>query len=110
MLAWKAGDEAAFDRIVELYSDKLWALLTRFLGARPQRVDLAATEQTRLSASVRAVAAKTWFPHDILLFCLNKFTSSCKYSCTYNETDTYTSFILITTSYFLRPTYAADST
>lgn len=51
MLAWKAGDEAAFDRIVELYSDKLWALLTRFLGARPQREDLVQEVFLRLVKS-----------------------------------------------------------
>ncbi len=51
MLAWKAGDEAAFDRIVEWYSDKLWALLTRFLGARPQREDLVQEVFLRLVKS-----------------------------------------------------------
>ncbi|MFN9785446.1 MAG: RNA polymerase sigma factor [Planctomycetia bacterium] len=40
MLRWKAGDETAFERIVELYSDQLWALLTRFLGAKHNREDL----------------------------------------------------------------------
>ncbi|MEY4773309.1 MAG: polymerase sigma factor SigW [Planctomycetota bacterium] len=51
MLAWKAGDEAAFDRIVELYSDRLWALLTRFLGPRPQREDLVQEVFLRLVKS-----------------------------------------------------------
>jgi RNA polymerase sigma-70 factor (ECF subfamily) len=40
MLAWKEGDEAAFDRIVETYSPQVYALLTRFLGSRPNREDL----------------------------------------------------------------------
>lgn len=40
MLAFQAGDEAAFDRIVELYSPQVYALLTRFLGARQNREDL----------------------------------------------------------------------
>jgi RNA polymerase sigma-70 factor (ECF subfamily) len=40
MLAWRAGDEAAFDRLVELYSGQVHALLTRFLGRRATREDL----------------------------------------------------------------------
>ncbi len=40
MLAWQGGDERAFDRIVESYSEKLYALFTRFLGAVPEREDL----------------------------------------------------------------------
>jgi RNA polymerase sigma-70 factor, ECF subfamily len=40
MLAWQAGDEAAFDRIVEHYSPQVYALLTRFLGPREGREDL----------------------------------------------------------------------
>lgn len=40
MLAWQAGDEAAFDRIVEQYSPQVYALLTRFLGPREGREDL----------------------------------------------------------------------
>ncbi len=40
MLAWQGGDERAFDRIVESYSDKLYALFTRFLGNVPEREDL----------------------------------------------------------------------
>ena len=40
MLAWKAGDESAFDRLVEAYSGQVWALLTRFLGKHSGREDL----------------------------------------------------------------------
>jgi RNA polymerase sigma-70 factor (ECF subfamily) len=40
MLAWQAGDEAAFDRIVECYAGRVYALLTRFLGRHPGREDL----------------------------------------------------------------------
>lgn len=32
MLAWRDGDAAAFDELVELYSGQVYALLTRFLG------------------------------------------------------------------------------
>ncbi|HVS10491.1 MAG TPA: sigma-70 family RNA polymerase sigma factor [Planctomycetota bacterium] len=40
MLAYQAGDEAAFDRLVEGYSGQLYALLTRFLGPVSEREDL----------------------------------------------------------------------
>jgi RNA polymerase sigma-70 factor (ECF subfamily) len=40
MLAYQAGDEGAFDRIVEAYSAQVFALLTRFLGQKPGREDL----------------------------------------------------------------------
>jgi len=40
MLAYQAGDESAFDRIVEEYSAQVFALLTRFLGQRSTREDL----------------------------------------------------------------------
>ncbi len=40
MLAYQAGDESAFDRIVAEYSAQVFALLTRFLGQRSTREDL----------------------------------------------------------------------
>ncbi len=40
MLAYQAGDEAAFERLVERYSPMVYALLYRFLGTRPGREDL----------------------------------------------------------------------
>ncbi len=40
MLAWQAGDEGAFDEIVERYSGRVYSLLTRFLGQHPGREDL----------------------------------------------------------------------
>src|SRR4029077_8986277 len=40
MLAYQAGDEGAFDRLVETYSPQVFALLTRFLGARSNREDM----------------------------------------------------------------------
>lgn len=40
MLAYQAGDEEAFDRLVEAYSGQVFALLTRFLGPRARREDL----------------------------------------------------------------------
>lgn len=40
MLAWRAGEDSAFDEIVERYSSQVYALLTRFLGQRQNREDL----------------------------------------------------------------------
>ncbi len=40
MLDWQGGREEAFDELVELYSPRVYALLTRFLGRRPGREDL----------------------------------------------------------------------
>lgn len=40
MLAYQAGSEEAFDRLVEAYSPSLYALFTRFLGPAPEREDL----------------------------------------------------------------------
>jgi RNA polymerase sigma-70 factor (ECF subfamily) len=40
MLAWQAGEEAAFDRLVTAYSGRLFALFTRFLGPVPEREDM----------------------------------------------------------------------
>lgn len=40
MLAFQAGSEPAFDRLVEAYSGQVYALFTRFLGAVPEREDM----------------------------------------------------------------------
>jgi len=40
MLAFQAGSEPAFDRLVETYSGQVYALFTRFLGQVPEREDL----------------------------------------------------------------------
>ena len=40
MLAWQAGDETAFEQLVEEYSGLVYSLLTRFLGRRAGREDL----------------------------------------------------------------------
>ena len=39
MLAWRDGDDSAFERLVEAYSGQVYALLTRFLGRHPGRED-----------------------------------------------------------------------
>src|SRR5688572_26342997 len=40
MVAFQAGSETAFDRLVEAYSGQVYALFTRFLGQVPEREDL----------------------------------------------------------------------
>ncbi len=40
MLAWQAGDESSFAQLVEAYSGRVYALLTRFLGQVSNREDL----------------------------------------------------------------------
>ena len=40
MTAWQAGDDGAFDRLVEAFSGRAYALLTRFLGPHAAREDL----------------------------------------------------------------------
>jgi RNA polymerase sigma-70 factor, ECF subfamily len=40
MLAYQAGDEGAFDQLVESYSGQVFALLTRFLGQKAGREDM----------------------------------------------------------------------
>jgi RNA polymerase sigma-70 factor, ECF subfamily len=40
MLAYQAGDESAFDQLVERYSGRIFALITRFMGAGSGREDL----------------------------------------------------------------------
>ena len=40
MLAYQAGSEEAFDRLVEAYSAQVYGLFTRFLGAAEEREDL----------------------------------------------------------------------
>ena len=40
MLAWQAGDESAFERLVDRYAGQVWSLLTRFLGPVSAREDL----------------------------------------------------------------------
>lgn len=40
MLAFQAGDESAFDRLVEQYSGQVFSLFTRFLGPIAEREDL----------------------------------------------------------------------
>ena len=40
MLAYQGGDEGSFDRLVEMYSSRVFALVTRFMGNHAGREDL----------------------------------------------------------------------
>lgn len=51
MLAWRAGDERAFEALVESHSAPLYRLFTRFLGPVPGREDLVQEVFVRLIES-----------------------------------------------------------
>ncbi|MBM3976148.1 MAG: RNA polymerase sigma factor [Planctomycetes bacterium] len=51
MLAYRDGEEAAFDRLVEHYSPQVYALVTRFLGSEHGREDLVQEVFLRLVRS-----------------------------------------------------------
>lgn len=61
MVAWQGGDEAAFDRLVEAYAPRLYALFTRFLGAVPGREDLVQEVFLRLIESRERYRASARF-------------------------------------------------
>jgi len=76
MLRYQAGDEAAFDRLVELYSGKVFALLTRYLGPVAQREDLV--QETFLRV-IRArdryeprARFSTWLYRIVFNLCVNE--------------------------------------
>ena len=76
MLAYQAGDESAFDRIVGRYAGQVFALLTRFLGSAPGREDLAQDVFVRV---IRARARyqptarfSTWLYRIVFNLCVNE--------------------------------------
>jgi RNA polymerase sigma-70 factor (ECF subfamily) len=76
MLAYQAGDEAAFDRLVEAYSGQVFALLTRFLGRRSGREDLVQEvflRVVRARDGYRATARfSTWLYRIVFNLCVNE--------------------------------------
>jgi len=76
MLAFAAGDEAAFEQLVQAYSGRIWALLTRFLGASPQREDLVQEVFLRVLRSrdsYRPTARfSTWLYRIVFNLCINE--------------------------------------
>ncbi len=76
MLAYQAGDEEAFDRLVGAYSGQLFALLTRFLGPAAGREDLVQEvflRVIRARASYRPTARfSTWLYRIAFNLCVNE--------------------------------------
>jgi RNA polymerase sigma-70 factor (ECF subfamily) len=80
MLAYQAGDEAAFDALVRAYSGQVYALLTRFLGPVAAREDLVqdvflrvirARERYRPTARF-----STWLYRIVFNLCVNEMARS----------------------------------
>ncbi len=76
MLAFQAGDESAFDRIVEQFSPVVYGLLTRFLGLSSRREDLAQETFLRvLRARERyqpTARFSTWLYRIVFNLCVNE--------------------------------------
>jgi len=76
MLAWRAGDEGAFDRLVERYSAQVWALLTRFLGRHPSREDMVQEVFLRVVRSRERYEPRarftTWLYRIVFNLCVNE--------------------------------------
>ncbi len=75
MLAYQAGDERAFERLVEKYSGRVWALLTRFLGPVSTREDLVQEVFLRVIRSRAryepAARFSTWLYRIVFNVCAN---------------------------------------
>jgi len=82
MLAWKGGDEAAFDELVERYSGQVYALLTRFLGRREGREDLVQEVFLRvIKAAERyepSARFSTWLYRIVFNLCVNETERSSR--------------------------------
>ena len=76
MMAWRGGDETAFDRLVERYSAQVWALLTRFLGRHPGREDLVQEVFLRVVRSRERYEPRarftTWLYRIVFNLCVNE--------------------------------------
>lgn len=76
MLAYQAGDESAFDQLVERYSGRVFALLTRFLGRVSGREDMVQEvflRVIRARASYRPTARfSTWLYRIVFNLSLNE--------------------------------------
>jgi len=76
MLAFAAGDETAFERLVQEYSGRVWALLTRFLGPSPQREDLVQEVFLRVIRSRQtyrpSARFSTWLYRIVFNLCANE--------------------------------------
>ncbi len=76
MLAYQAGDEAAFDALVRSYSGRVYALLTRFLGAVPGREDMVQEVFLRVVRARRryepSARFSTWLYRIAFNLCVNE--------------------------------------
>jgi RNA polymerase sigma-70 factor (ECF subfamily) len=76
MLRYQEGDERAFDRLVERYSPRVFALLTRFLGPVEGREDLVQEvflRVIRARADYRPEARfSTWIYRIVFNLCVNE--------------------------------------
>jgi len=76
MLRYQRGDELAFDRLVESYSPRVYALLTRFLGPIQNREDLVQEvflRVIRARADYRPEARfSTWLYRIAFNLCVNE--------------------------------------
>jgi RNA polymerase sigma factor (sigma-70 family) len=75
MLRYQAGDERAFDRLVEEYSPRVYALLTRFLGPASNREDLVQDVFLRVIRTRATYAPdarfSTWLYRIVFNLCVN---------------------------------------
>ncbi len=76
MLRYQRGDERAFDQLVESYSPRVFALLTRFVGASENREDLVQEvflRVIRARADYRPEARfSTWLYRIVFNLCVNE--------------------------------------
>ena len=84
MLRYQRGDERAFDQLVESYSPRVFALLTRFLGPTDNREDLVQEVFLRV---IRARAdyspearLSTWLYRIAFNLCVNENERAARYS------------------------------
>lgn len=77
MVRWQGGDEDAFREIVDLYSGRVYALLTRFLGRRhPGREDMVQDVFLRVVGArdryERTARFSTWLYSIVWRMCVNE--------------------------------------
>jgi len=76
MMRYQQGEEAAFERLVEGYSPRVYALLTRFLGPSENREDLLQEvflRVIRARATYRPEARfSTWLYRIVFNLCVNE--------------------------------------
>ncbi|MFT5051952.1 MAG: RNA polymerase sigma-70 factor (ECF subfamily) [Chlamydiales bacterium] len=73
---WAAGDEGAFERLVQRHSGSVYALITRFLGAHPSREDMVQEVFLRVVRSRDRYEPRarftTWLYRIVFNLCVNE--------------------------------------